>query len=175
MRRWAAWGVIGSLNVPPAWLHWCTALAFGLLHAPLGLSQLMQKFSPGQARQKRSGTSFPLSLAGCVRRAHASCTCERAGIRVSCPTKHRCCVARLNWNGNQTNAKKRSCMILAWGRGDRLCRYEPGWARHGTNHALGDAVCLDASLAKLGMIRWSPRLVLHLEVLLRCIAVTVTA
>jgi len=29
----------------------------------------------------------------------------------------------------------------------------------------GDAVCLDASLAKLGMIRWSPRLVLHLEVL----------
>ena len=32
---------------------------------------------------------------------------------------------------------------------------------------LGDAVCLDASLAKLGMIRWSPRLVLHLEVLLR--------
>jgi len=31
----------------------------------------------------------------------------------------------------------------------------------------GDAVCLDAWLAKLGMIRWSPRLVLHLEVLLR--------
>ena len=36
---------------------------------------------------------------------------------------------------NQTRA---SCMISACGRGDRLCRYEPGQAHHGTNHA-----CID--------------------------------
>jgi hypothetical protein len=29
---------------------------------------------------------------------------------------------------------------------------------------LGDDGCLDALLAEVGMIRWSPRLVLHLEV-----------